>query len=77
MFKTTEELVEGGRHWDCLVLFAELVLTAPDEIEQEFGNEAIVRNALRNCLDFIAPHVPDLLELAELQCASQYHHSED
>jgi hypothetical protein len=70
------ELVEGGRHWNCLVRFAELVLTAPDKIEQEFGNEAIVRNALRNCLDFIAPHVPELLGLAELKCASQYHHSE-
>ncbi len=70
------ELVEGGRHLNCLVLFAELVLTAPDKIEQEFGNESLVRSALRNCLDFIAPHIPDLPKLAELQCASQYHHSE-
>ncbi len=70
------ELVEGGRQWNCLVLFAELVLTAPDKIEKEFGNEALVRNALRNCLDFITPHVPDLNELAELQCASKYYHSE-
>lgn len=65
------DLVEGGRHWKCLVDFAELVLMAPDKIEHEFGDEALVRNALRNCLDFIEPHVPDLLRLAELQCASQ------
>ena len=65
------ELVEGGRHWHCLVRFAELVLMAPDKIEHEFGDETLVRNALRNCLDFIAPHVPDLLKLAELKCASQ------
>ncbi|MGF1570916.1 MAG: hypothetical protein ACFCVD_23045 [Nodosilinea sp.] len=71
-----QEVVECGRHWTCLVRFAELVLEAPDKIEQEFGNEALARNALRNCLDFIAPHVPELLKLAELQCASQYHHSE-
>ena len=71
-----QEVVEGGRHWTCLVRFAELVLEAPDKIEQEFGNEALARNALRNCLDFTAPHVPELLELAELQCASQFHHSE-
>ncbi|MEM6868318.1 MAG: hypothetical protein AAF528_08050 [Cyanobacteria bacterium P01_C01_bin.121] len=71
-----QELVEGGRHWNCLIRFAELVLTTPDEIEQEFGNEVIVRNALRNCLDFISPYVPDLSQLAELQCASKYHHSE-
>lgn len=70
------ERVEGGRDWNCLVRFAELLLMAPDEIEQEFGNESLVRNALRNCLDFIAPHVPDLFKLAELHCASQVLHSE-
>jgi hypothetical protein len=70
------ELVEAGRHWNFLVRFAKLVLTAPDEIEHEFGDEALVRNALRNCLNFITPHVPDLLKLAELQCASKYSHSE-
>ncbi|MGN4980900.1 hypothetical protein ACTFBY_05560 [Aeromonas dhakensis] len=31
----------------------------------------IVDNALRNCLDFISPHIPGLGKLAELQCASQ------
>lgn len=70
------EVVEAGRDWECLDRFAELVLTAPVKIEQEFGDEALVRNALRNCLDFITPHIPDLIELAELQCASKYHHSE-
>jgi hypothetical protein len=70
------ELVEGGRHWNCLDRFAEFVLTSPDKIEHELGDEALVRNALRNCLDFIAPHVPDLLKLAELNCASQSLRSE-
>lgn len=70
------ELVEGGRHWRCLVRFADLVLMEPEKIEEEFGSEDIVRNGLRNCLDFIAPNVPTLLKLAELQCASQYHQSE-
>jgi len=65
------ELVEGGRHWNCLVHFAKLVLGASDKIEHEFGDEKLVRNALRNCLDFITPHAPDLLKLAELQCTSQ------
>ena len=65
------ELVEGGRHWSCLVRFAGLVLMAPDKIEHEFGDDKLVRNALRSCLDFITPHIPDLLKLAELQCASQ------
>lgn len=69
------ELVEGGRHWGCLVRFAELVLMSQDEVEQELGDETLVRNALRNCLDFIAPKIPDLLRLAELQCASECLHS--
>lgn len=70
------ELVESGRHWGCLVRFAELVLMSPDKIEDEFGDEILVRNALRNCLDFISSQVPDLHRLAELQCALQYQHSE-
>ncbi|TNF22093.1 MAG: hypothetical protein EP325_01620 [Vibrionaceae bacterium] len=65
------ELVEGGRHWNCLGRFAELVLRAPEEIEKEFGDEMLVRNALRNCVGFIAQYVPDLFKLAELHCASQ------
>lgn len=70
------ELVEGGQHWTFLVRFADLVLMKPDKIVHEFGSKAIVRNALRNCLDFITPNVPDLPKLAELQCASQYQQSE-
>ena len=70
------ELVEGGRHWDCLIHFAELVLTDPSKIEREVGDEKLVRNALKNCLNFIAPHVSDLNELAELRCKSQCQHSE-
>ena len=64
-------LVESGRHWSCLVRFANLVLEHPDKIEREFGDEKLVRNALKNCLDFIDEHVPDLQRLAELKCASQ------
>ena len=71
------DLVEGGRHWRCLVRFAYLVLHEPDKIEQEFGDDSIVRNGLRNCLDFITPHVPDMAMLAELRCASQSKESED
>ena len=70
------ELVEGGRHWGTLIRFAQLVLEEPDKIEYEFGDEKLVRNALRNCLNFIAPYVPDMLKLSELQCASQYQPSE-
>ena len=65
------ELVESGRHWGCLVRFAELVLMKPDKIEHEFGDEILVRSALRNCLHFIDECVPDLKRLAELQCVSK------
>ncbi|MBB1527243.1 NACHT domain-containing protein [Pectobacterium carotovorum] len=69
-------IVEQGRHWECLVRFAELVLMHPERIELEFGDEKLVRTALRNCLDFITPVVPTLPELAALQCESKYSHSE-
>ncbi|MCF6322925.1 MAG: hypothetical protein L3J89_01140 [Gammaproteobacteria bacterium] len=69
-------LVEGGHHRNLLVRFAELVLNAPDKIEREFGDETLVRNALKNCLGFITPNVPDLYSLAELQCTSKYQPSE-
>ncbi|EGS9063404.1 hypothetical protein I4K00_001802 [Salmonella enterica] len=70
------EIVEHGRHWGCLVRFAELVLMHPERIELEFGDEKLVRTALRNCLDFITPVVPTLPELAALQCESKHRHSE-
>lgn len=66
------ELVESGRHWGGVVHFSELLLMAPDRIELECGDKNIVHNALINCLDFIAPNIPTLNKLAELQCASQY-----
>ena len=70
------ELVEEGRNWSSLVHFAKLMLIAPDKIEHEVGDEKLVRNALRNCLDFIAPHIPDLPKLADLQCTSKSLYSE-
>lgn len=69
------EIVEHGRHWRCLVRFAELVLMKPEKIELEFGDETLIRTALRNCLDFITPEVPTLPELATLQCKSKCRHS--
>ncbi|MDN2618277.1 hypothetical protein OB911_01290 [Klebsiella quasipneumoniae] len=69
------DIVERGRHWRCLLRFAELVLMHPERIELEFGDEKLVRTALRNCLDFITPEVPTLPELAALQCKSKCRHS--
>lgn len=70
------DIIERGRHWGCLVRFAELVLMNPEKIESDFGDEKLVRTALRNCLDFITPEVPTLHELATLQCESKCRHSE-
>ncbi len=70
------ELVESGKHWKSLVNFAFTVLTKPENIPTEFGSETIVRNALRNCPEFIEPHVPDLEKLAELRCCSKGLHIE-
>lgn len=70
------EIVESGRHWSCLSRFAWLVLEEPDKIEAEFGDVTLVKNALRNCFDFIEPDIPNLQKLAELQCQSQSLHLE-
>ncbi|MBB3440937.1 hypothetical protein [Rhizobium sp. BK379] len=70
------DFVESGRHWSLLVRFALLTLMHPEKIEREFGDKALVRNALRNCLSFIDEHVPDLHRLAELQCSSKSLYSE-
>ena len=74
--KENRELVESGRDWNSLLNFSELMLTHPERIKNEIGDEKLVRNALKNCLDFISPDIPDLLKLAELQCTSKSLHSE-
>lgn len=74
--QNNRELIEGGRHWGYLVRFAELTLMSPKKIEDEFGDEELVRSALINCLDFISPEMPDLSKLAELQCSSKTLQSE-
>lgn len=69
--------VENGRNWNCLVRFAELVLHESNNIEKEFGDAKLVRNALKNCLPFISEYIPDLKKLAEFQCASKGLQSEN
>lgn len=69
-------LVESGKHWSCLLGFATNILNKPETIEVEFGDENLVRNALKNCLPFIESHVPNLSELAKAQCSSVSYHSE-
>ncbi|WP_350669627.1 hypothetical protein, partial [Pseudoalteromonas sp. 43-MNA-CIBAN-0464] len=64
-------LVEGGQHWGCLVRFSQLILNKPENIELEFGDEVLVRNAIKNCLGFIASIIPVLQKLADLQCESK------
>jgi hypothetical protein len=70
------ELVESGRHFSFLVHFAETLLTKPEDIVLKFGDEEIVKNALRNCHEFIEPVVPSLNKLADLRCTSKRLHVE-
>ena len=74
--KENRVFVENGQHWGFLGLFAKLVLTCPNDMELEVGDEAVVHNALRNCLDYIAPLVPNPGKQAELHCASHIEISE-
>lgn len=73
---SNRELIENGRHWGYLLRFSEFMLHEPKRIKMEFGDDVLVNNALKNCLEFISPHVPDLNELANLQCESKFSQSE-
>jgi hypothetical protein len=68
--------IVSGRDWATLIHFSKLILMAPERIESEFEDESMLRNALRNCLSFISDSVPDLSELAKLQCESRRMNSE-
>ncbi|MBU2893955.1 ATP-binding protein [Colwellia sp. D2M02] len=70
------DLVEGGRHWGYLVRFSECILNRPEEINNNFGDENIVRNSLRNCFDFIEPEVPNIQELAVRKCSPYFYNIE-
>jgi len=75
-YQTNRVLIESGCDWQSLVHFAELVLMSPDRIEERVGDAPLVRAALKNCLGFIAPRIPDLLEFAQLQCSGEILHAE-
>ncbi|HNG59846.1 MAG TPA: hypothetical protein PKZ52_08465, partial [Cellvibrionaceae bacterium] len=63
--------IETGQNFDYLLQLARFTLFHPQDIEIEFGDEALVRRALRNCLNFLTPLAPDLPTLAELHCTSK------
>lgn len=64
------DLIESGKHWNCLTKFAKLVLFKPENIVAQCGDEQLVHNALKNCLDFIETNVPGMKSLVELKCES-------
>ncbi|MCH7381984.1 MULTISPECIES: hypothetical protein [Acinetobacter] len=74
--QNNRELIESGKHWSCLLDFANLTLNNPGRIIQEFGDENLVKASLKNCLPFIESHVPNLNELAKAHCSSTRYHSE-
>ncbi|MCU1730057.1 hypothetical protein NTD86_24125 [Pseudomonas sp. 7P_10.2_Bac1] len=69
--RENRQLIESGSHWRSLERLAVLTLMETNGVEEEFGDKTIALNALRNCIDFIAPHIPELQTLAELSCASK------
>jgi hypothetical protein len=71
LFIENRALIESGCHWGCLERFAQLVLHTPEKIAEEVGDAELVSKALRNCLEFISPYVPQIAKCAELNCASQ------
>ena len=69
--RDNRDLVESGRHWECLKHFAELYLMNPKELSEHVDDPGMPINALCNCLPFIEPELPTLERLAELKCNSR------
>lgn len=69
--------IEAGNDWSCLVRFAKSILNEPSKIVYEFGDENIVKNAIKNCIPKLDSYIPTLQELAEAQCCSDYYKCEE
>lgn len=74
--QNNRELIEAGKHFGCLIDFANLTLHRPERIKEEFDDINLVKTSLKNCLSFIESYVPNLGELAKAQCNSTRYHSE-
>lgn len=74
--QSNRELIEAGKHFGCLIDFANLTLHRPERIKEEFDDINLVKTSLKNCLPFIESYVPNLGELAKAQCNSTRYHSE-
>jgi len=74
--QNNRELIEAGKHFGCLIDFANLTLHRPERIKEEFDDINLVKTSLKNCLPFIESYVPSLSELAKAQCSSTSYHSE-
>jgi hypothetical protein len=66
-FRKNRAVIEAGRHWGWLNLFAGLYLHELEEIEDVVDDPEIVEKALLNCFDFLTAHVPSLEKLADNQ----------
>lgn len=74
--QNNRELIEAGKHFGCLVDFANVTLHRPERIKEEFDDINLVKTSLKNCLPFIESHVHNLGELAKARCNSTRYHSE-
>ncbi|WP_121775007.1 NACHT domain-containing protein [Acinetobacter bereziniae] len=74
--QNNRELIEAGKHFGCLINFANLTLHSPERIKEEFDDINLIKTSLKNCLPFIESYVPNLCELAKARCNSTRYHSE-
>src|SRR5690606_5997442 len=69
--KDNRDLIERGRHYSVLVTAAHLLLMNPDELDKEFDSDELPRTALKNCIDYISPRLPNLEEAARIKAKSK------
>lgn len=61
--------IESGEHWGWLAQFANQYLFEPEKLSNpDYGDTPL--RALRNCIPFLTPHVPNLEELSQRKGAN-------
>ncbi|MEP3631421.1 MAG: hypothetical protein ABJN04_15630 [Hyphomicrobiales bacterium] len=63
-FDANLSLIESGKHWGFLRLFAEGYLRQDQKNFPEMEDASLPINALLNCFDFLRPSIPDLKEIS-------------
>lgn len=75
-YSENQDEILSGQRWDILGRFAHTFLTNPARMKERYGDEALVKQSLINCLSHISTEVPDLTKLVELNMTGHTYRAE-